>query len=135
MRSRCSLPADFFDPLAGFVGRSSVAIVRSAINPSQTTLYFAIERVFLFFRKNQGFPNHTCERPAMGSFQRPKWSCSERVFGGDFVTGRSWSRFWIVPHMTNHPGNQLAVRRVTSEESNAAWEIVEEYYGAASVLA
>jgi ribosomal protein S18 acetylase RimI-like enzyme len=37
--------------------------------------------------------------------------------------------------MTNHPGNQFAVRRVTSEESNAAWEIVEEYYQAASVVA
>jgi ribosomal protein S18 acetylase RimI-like enzyme len=41
----------------------------------------------------------------------------------------------MVPHMTNHPGNQLTVRRVTSQESNAAWEIVEEYYEAASVVA
>ena len=38
-------------------------------------------------------------------------------------------------HMTNHPGNQLTVRRVTPEESNAAWEIVEEYYEAAGVVA
>lgn len=37
--------------------------------------------------------------------------------------------------MTNHPGNELAVRRVTSEESNAAWEVVEEYYEAAGVVA
>jgi GNAT superfamily N-acetyltransferase len=38
-------------------------------------------------------------------------------------------------YMTNHPGNQLTVRRVTSEEINAAWEIIEEYYEAASVVA
>jgi GNAT superfamily N-acetyltransferase len=37
--------------------------------------------------------------------------------------------------MTKHPTNQVAVRRVTSEESKAAWEIVEEYYEAASVVA
>jgi hypothetical protein len=37
--------------------------------------------------------------------------------------------------MTDHPANQLTVRRVTSEESNAAWEIVEEYYEAAGVVA
>ncbi len=37
--------------------------------------------------------------------------------------------------MTNHSGNQLTVRRVTSEESDAAWEIVEEYYEAAGVVA
>jgi len=37
--------------------------------------------------------------------------------------------------MTDHPGSLLTVRRVTSEESNAAWEIVEEYYEAAGVVA
>jgi putative acetyltransferase len=37
--------------------------------------------------------------------------------------------------ITDHPANQLAVHRVTAEESNAAWEIVEEYYEAAGVVA
>jgi GNAT superfamily N-acetyltransferase len=37
--------------------------------------------------------------------------------------------------MTDHPASLLTVRRVPFEESNAAWEIVEEYYEAASVVA
>lgn len=37
--------------------------------------------------------------------------------------------------MTKPPANQLSVRRATSEESDAAWAIVEEYYGAAGVVA
>jgi ribosomal protein S18 acetylase RimI-like enzyme len=37
--------------------------------------------------------------------------------------------------MTKHPANQLSVRRATSRESDAAWEIVEEYYEAAGVVA
>jgi ribosomal protein S18 acetylase RimI-like enzyme len=37
--------------------------------------------------------------------------------------------------MTDHPASLLTVRRVPSEESNAAWEIVEEYYEAAGVVA
>jgi GNAT superfamily N-acetyltransferase len=34
-----------------------------------------------------------------------------------------------------NPATQLTVYRATSEESNSAWEIVEEYYGAAGVVA
>lgn len=37
--------------------------------------------------------------------------------------------------MTKHPANQLTVRRATSQESDAAWAIVEEYYEAACVVA
>jgi GNAT superfamily N-acetyltransferase len=37
--------------------------------------------------------------------------------------------------MTKPPTNQPSVRRATSEESNAAWEIVQEYYEAAGVVA
>jgi ribosomal protein S18 acetylase RimI-like enzyme len=37
--------------------------------------------------------------------------------------------------MTKHPTNQLSVRRATSQESCAAWAIVEEYYGVAGVVA
>jgi GNAT superfamily N-acetyltransferase len=37
--------------------------------------------------------------------------------------------------MMKHPANQLRVRRATSEESNIAWEIVQEYYEAAGVVA
>jgi GNAT superfamily N-acetyltransferase len=37
--------------------------------------------------------------------------------------------------MTKHPANQLTVRRATSQESDAAWAIVEEYYEAAGVVA
>jgi GNAT superfamily N-acetyltransferase len=37
--------------------------------------------------------------------------------------------------MTNHSAHQLTVRRIPFEESNAAWEIVEEYYEAAGVVA
>src|SRR5580658_9441705 len=41
----------------------------------------------------------------------------------------------MAPPMTDTPANLLTVRRVPSEESNAAWEIVVEYYEAASVVA
>jgi ribosomal protein S18 acetylase RimI-like enzyme len=51
------------------------------------------------------------------------------------VAGKSCSPFWIVPPMPNEPANQLLVRRATSEESDAAWEIVEEYYESADVVA
>jgi GNAT superfamily N-acetyltransferase len=34
-----------------------------------------------------------------------------------------------------NPATQLSVHRSTSEESNAAWEIVQEYYEAAGVVA
>jgi ribosomal protein S18 acetylase RimI-like enzyme len=37
--------------------------------------------------------------------------------------------------MQNHPANQPTVRRATTEETRAAWAIVEEYYDAASVVA
>jgi N-acetylglutamate synthase-like GNAT family acetyltransferase len=37
--------------------------------------------------------------------------------------------------MTKPSANPLTVRRATSEESNAAWQIVEEYYEAANVVA
>jgi GNAT superfamily N-acetyltransferase len=37
--------------------------------------------------------------------------------------------------MMKHPKNPLSVRRATSEESDAAWAIVEEYYEAAGVVA
>lgn len=37
--------------------------------------------------------------------------------------------------MMKHPANQLNVRRATSQEGNAAWAIVEEYYEAAGVVA
>ena len=37
--------------------------------------------------------------------------------------------------MPNHPTNQPTVRRATSEESDVAWKIVNEYYDAASVVA
>src|SRR5271169_5432771 len=37
--------------------------------------------------------------------------------------------------MMKHPANQLSVRRATSQESDAAWAIVEEYYEATGVVA
>ena len=37
--------------------------------------------------------------------------------------------------MTKQLTNQVSVRRATTEESDAAWAIVEEYYGAAGVVA
>jgi ribosomal protein S18 acetylase RimI-like enzyme len=40
----------------------------------------------------------------------------------------------MTPIMKN-PATQLSVHRATSEESNAAWEIVQEYYEAAGVVA
>jgi GNAT superfamily N-acetyltransferase len=40
----------------------------------------------------------------------------------------------MAPIMKN-PATQLSVHRATSEESNAAWQIVQEYYEAAGVLA
>jgi GNAT superfamily N-acetyltransferase len=40
----------------------------------------------------------------------------------------------MAPTMNRH-ANQLSVRRATSEESDTAWTIVKEYYGAARVVA
>ena len=82
--SRSSLfAADFFDPLTGFAGRSSVSIVRSAINLSLTTFYFATERVFLFFRAKTNFRNTPEHGRKKGPRQQPKWRCFEVIFGGD----------------------------------------------------
>ena len=39
----------FLRALGGFAGRSNAMIVRSAMNSSQTTLYFATERVLVDF--------------------------------------------------------------------------------------
>jgi GNAT superfamily N-acetyltransferase len=53
------------------------------------------------------------------------------------VSGEALNPFsiWIMAPMTNRPTNQLSVRRATSQESDAAWAIVEEYYEAAGVVA
>jgi GNAT superfamily N-acetyltransferase len=53
------------------------------------------------------------------------------------VSGKALKPSWIgimAPLMKN-PATQLTVYRATSEESNAAREIVEEYYEAAGVVA
>jgi GNAT superfamily N-acetyltransferase len=56
---------------------------------------------------------------------------------GDSSEEKLRSPFWIrrIAPMMKNPANQLSVHRATSEESNAAWEIVQEYYEAAGVVA
>jgi GNAT superfamily N-acetyltransferase len=66
---------------------------------------------------------------------QPKWSFFRAVLEGDLSEARVSRRFSTMPGMNNRAADPPAIDRARAEDCDTAWEIIEEYYEAAGVIA